>query len=145
MLQVHREMQQLEQDQQEQKQQGPTQQEFLKRKGGRPLRRLHWLASEGLRLSSNIKAETLTREPHYQHFWQDTHRPEPASVNQSRCPSVRGCPRCGIFINHKDGYKHMIHYGMSQPDTRPSPRCKKRVKAARKKLKEVAMTFLVHG
>ncbi len=45
MLQVHREMQQLEQDQQEQEQQ-----EFLKRKGGMPLQRLRWLASDGLYL-----------------------------------------------------------------------------------------------
>ncbi len=24
---------------------------------------------------------------------------------ESRCPSVRGCPRCGLFVNHKDGCK----------------------------------------
>ena len=58
-------MQQLEQDQQE-----LEQQEFLK-EGGRPLRRLHWLASGDLCLSSSIKAETLTRDPYYRHFWQD--------------------------------------------------------------------------
>ncbi len=28
-----------------------------------------------------------------------------------RCPSVRGCPNCGILINHKDGCKHMICKG----------------------------------
>ncbi len=38
---------------------------------GRPLQRLHWLASGGLCLLSDIKAETLTREPYYRHFWQD--------------------------------------------------------------------------
>ncbi len=26
---------------------------------------------------------------------------------ESRCPSVRGYPNCGIFINHKDGCKQM--------------------------------------
>ena len=41
----------------------------------------------------------------------------------SGCPSVCGCLRCGICINHRDGCKHMIRYGMSQPDTRPSQRC----------------------
>ena len=50
-------MQQLQQDQQEQKQQRWTQQEFLKRKGERPLHRLHWLASEGLCLISRASPD----------------------------------------------------------------------------------------
>ena len=29
----------------------------------------------------------------------------------SRVPSVRGCPHCGILINHTDGCKHMVCEG----------------------------------
>ncbi len=73
---------------------------------------------------------------------------------------MRGCPDCGRFVNHNDGCKHMIYYGSTTmrhqsitamheiEDTVRSRRMKKAkrmVKAARKKLKEVATTFLVHG
>ncbi len=43
-----------------------------KGKGGRPLRRLHWLASESLWVIVHIEAETLTRDPYYRRPWQDS-------------------------------------------------------------------------
>ncbi len=81
-------------------------------------------------------------------------------MHGSSDPPVRGCPDCGRFINHDDGCKHMICYGNTTlryqgvtamhviEDTVRSRRIKTpkwMAKAARKKSKEVAMTFLVRG
>ena len=41
------------------------------KRGGRPLRRLHWLASDGLFLLSSIKEETLTQDPYCRPLRQD--------------------------------------------------------------------------
>ncbi len=77
-----------------------------------------------------------------------------------RCPSMRGCPNCGMLINHDDGCKHMICYGSTTMRhqsitamhdiedpvrSRRMKAAKKMMKAARKKSKEVATTFLVRG
>ncbi len=40
-------------------------------KGGRLLRRLHWLASEGLWVIIHIESETLMRDPYYHHPQQE--------------------------------------------------------------------------
>ncbi len=60
--------------------------------GGRPLRSLHWLASGGLCLLSSIKLETLTRHPHYRHFWQDasTGAGSRLAADQQLLPNLNG-------------------------------------------------------
>ena len=154
---------------------GHSKSSWRRKEGGRPLRRLHWLASDGpclmcraspdgrvvwrrlrveirgwsveetgtvksvgLCLSSNTKADTLTRDPYYRHFWQDTSTGRRGRQicglfrKPSRTGSVRkrkheeestlGCHRTGGQL-HKSGNlqeENMSlshHQSLAQPDS----------------------------